>query len=96
MTTWFVSRHQGAIEWIGQQAINIDRFVEHLDVAEIKAGDTIIGTLPIHLAAEVCAKGAKFYFLSVNVERNQRGTELTAEQLNHQGCLLQQFYIEKR
>ncbi|HHW7506434.1 TPA: CRISPR-associated protein Csx16 [Mannheimia haemolytica] len=96
MAIWFVSRHQGAIEWIKQQAIHIDRFIEHLDVAEIQAGDTIIGTLPIHLAAEVCAKGATFYFLSVDIEREQRGTELTLEQLNHQGCSLQQFYIEKR
>lgn len=96
MTTLFVSRHQGAIEWIKQQSIQVDVFVEHLNVEEIQADDVVIGTLPIHLAAEVCQKGAKFYFLSVNVAREQRGTELTCEQLEQQGCSLQQFYIEKR
>lgn len=96
MTTYFVSRHQGAIEWIKQQVIQIDRFVEHLNIDEIQADDVVIGTLPIHLAAEVCHKGAKFYFLSVNVSREQRGTELTREQLEKQGCSLQQFYIKKR
>ncbi|QTM01032.1 CRISPR-associated protein Csx16 [Mannheimia sp. ZY171111] len=95
MITWFVSRHIGAIEWIKQQPIHIDRFVEHLNVANIQADDIVIGTLPIHLAAEVCQKGAKFYFLSVNVARYQRGTELTCEQLVEQGCSLQPFYIEK-
>lgn len=95
MTTWFISRHQGAIDWIKRQNIQIDRFIEHINVEEIQADDTVIGTLPIHLAAEVCIKGAKFYFLSVNVEENQRGTELTYEQLVKQGCSLQQFYIEK-
>lgn len=96
MTTLFVSRHQGAIEWIKQQSIQVDVFVEHLNVEEIQADDVVIGTLPIHLAAEVCQKGAKFYFLSVNVAREQRGTELTYEQLEKQACSLQQFYIEKR
>lgn len=54
MTTLFVSRHQGAIEWIKQQSIQVDVFVEHLNVEEIQAGDVVIGTLPLHLAAEVC------------------------------------------
>lgn len=54
MTTLFVSRHQGAIEWIKQQSIQVDVFVEHLNVEEIQADDVVIGTLPLHLAAEVC------------------------------------------
>lgn len=95
MSVWFVSRHQGAVEWVKQQAIKIDRFVEHLNVEEIQPNDTVIGTLPIHLAAQVCEKGAKFYFLSVNVTREQRGTELTAMQLNEQQCSLQPFFIQK-
>lgn len=95
MTTLFVSRHQGAIEWIKQQPIHIDYFIEHLDTELVQSGDTVIGTLPIHLAAEVCRKKAKFYFLSINVARDQRGTELTAEQLSSQGCTIEPFYIEK-
>lgn len=96
MAVWFISRHQGAIDWIKQQPIQIDRFESHLDVNLIQAEDTVIGTLPIHLAAEVCQKGAKFYFLSINVRPEQRGTELTQAQLVEQGCSLQEFYIEKR
>ncbi|WGE83002.1 CRISPR-associated protein Csx16 [Actinobacillus equuli] len=96
MAVWFISRHQGAIKWIKQQAIHIDRFESHLDVAEIQADDIVIGTLPIHLAAEVCRKGAKFYFLSVNVKAEQRGTELTAQQLTEQSCSLQPYWVEKQ
>lgn len=95
MTIWFISRHQGAIEWVKQQGIGIDRFVTHLDITLIQKGDVVIGTLPIHLAAEVCQKGAKFYFLSVNVSEHQRGLELTAEQLSAQQCTLEPFYIKK-
>ena len=96
MTVWFISRHQGAIDWIKTQPIQIDRFESHLNVADVQADDVVIGTLPIHLAAEVCQKGATFYFLSVNVFAEQRGTELTAKQLINQGCSLKQFYIEQR
>jgi len=96
MAVWFVSRHQGAIDWIATQDIAIDHFVAHLDLCQIQPNDIVIGTLPIHLAADVCAKGADFYFLSVNVKFDQRGTELTCEQLIEQGCSLQSFYIEKR
>ncbi|BFU59584.1 MULTISPECIES: CRISPR-associated protein Csx16 [Rodentibacter] len=96
MAVWFISRHLGAIEWISQQNIRIDHFIEHLDVNKIQTNDTVIGTLPVHLAAEVCQRGAKFYFLSVNVQFEQRGKELTCEQLNQQGCQLQEFFIEKR
>lgn len=94
MTIWFVSRHQGAIEWIQQQGIQIDRFESHLDVSLVQTGDVVIGTLPIHLAAQVCEKGATFYFLSVNVSREQRGTELTAKQISEQGGCLQSYLIQ--
>ncbi|MGX2950053.1 CRISPR-associated protein Csx16 [Ursidibacter sp. B-7004-1] len=95
MAVWFISRHQGAIDWIKQQSIQIDRFESHLNVDDIQTNDTVIGTLPIHLAAQVCAKGAKFYFLSVNVSQAQRGTELTAEELIAQQCAIEPFYIQK-
>ena len=96
MTTWFVSRHQGAMDWIKTQNVQIDRWIAHLDVAQIQAGDVVIGTLPVHLAAQVCERGAQFYFLAVNVRAEQRGTELTAQQLNEQGCTLQAYHIEKQ
>ncbi|PJG82414.1 CRISPR-associated protein Csx16 [Caviibacterium pharyngocola] len=95
MTTWFISRHQGAIDWVKQQPIQIDRFESHLNVEDIQADDTVIGTLPIHLAAQVCAKGAKFYFLSVNLRAEQRGIELTADEMAALQCTIEPFYIQK-
>ena len=95
MAVWFVSRHPGAIEWVKLQNIQIDRFENHLDTSLVQACDVVIGTLPIHLAAEVCQKGAKFYFLSINVTPEQRGTELTCKQLTEQQCSIQPFMVEK-
>ena len=70
MTTYFVSRHAGAIEWIKQQPQwQIDEFTSHLDATRIQAGDVVLGTLPLDLAAEVCHRGAKFYFLILPYRR---------------------------
>ncbi len=58
MTTYFVTRHPGAWEWAQQQGITVDTQVDHLDVAQVKVGDVVIGTLSVNLVAEVCARWA--------------------------------------
>ena len=80
-TAWFVSRHPGAIEWAKRQCLAIDRWVEHLDPAEVNADDIVIGTLPVNLAAEVCKRGARYLHLSLKVPAEWRGRELSADDL---------------
>ena len=72
MAIWFVSRHAGAIGWAKQQSFKVDHWVTHFAPEEAAAGDVVIGTLPVHLAAEVCARGAQFYFLTLQVREEQR------------------------
>jgi len=60
MTTWLVTRHPGAIEWAARQQLVIERHVEHLDPVDIQPGDTVIGILPVNLAAEVYACGGRY------------------------------------
>lgn len=78
MTTYFVSRHQGAKDWAQQQGIHIDALVDHIDPSQIQAGDIVIGTLPVHLAAEVQAQGGRYLHLTLNLSAEQRGKELSA------------------
>ena len=61
MTIWFVSRHAGAIAWAKGQNLPVDRWVSHLDARQVTAGDTVIGTLPVHIAADICSRGARFF-----------------------------------
>jgi len=96
MTTWFVSRHPGAVEWAARQGLAVDRQVAHLDIAEIQPGDTVIGTLPIHLAAKVCARGARFLNLSLDVPPEARGRELDADALERFGARLEDYDIHRR
>lgn len=53
MTAWLTSRHPDAVAWMRREGIRFDRMVTHLDPAQVAPGDTVIGTLPMHAAAEV-------------------------------------------
>ena len=93
MTTWFVSRHPGALQWMQQCGPAFDRHVEHLNIAQIAPGDSVIGTLPVNLAAQVCARGASYWHLSMNLPADARGRELSAQELLAMGAMLQQFDV---
>lgn len=95
MTTYFISRHQGAKDWAQLQNIQVDMVQSHLDISSIQAGDCIIGTLPISLVAELCQRGAKYYHLTLNLPESLRGKELTAEDMQTAGARLEQFSAEK-
>lgn len=94
MTTWFVTRHRGAVEWAARQGIAVDRMVDHLDVAQVAAGDQVLGTLPVNLAAEVCAKGARYRHLSLEAPPAARGRELTPEEMEAYGARLVEYRVE--
>ena len=95
-TTWFVSRHAGAIEWARRNEIYAHRWVSHVDTREISPGDTVIGSLPVHMAAAVCARGARYLHLALDLPKELRGHELTFEQLTEIKARLQCYYLEKR
>lgn len=91
---YFVSRHEGAIAWIrSRKEWHVDCFVPHLDVSVLQAGDVVLGTLPVHLAAEVCGLGAEFYFLEMPQTEARCGTEYSAEEMSAAGCRLRRFDV---
>lgn len=94
MTTWFVSRHAGAVDWIRRQGYALDRIVDHLEAAHIAAGDIVIGNLPLNLAAQVCARGARLFVLVVDLPRELRGRELDADTLERYGARLERYHVE--
>ena len=95
MTTWFVSRHPGAVEWAARQRLAVDQFRPHIDPQEVQPGDTVIGSLPVNLAAAVCARGVRYQHLSLELPAHLRGQELSADQLEALGARLQEFRVEK-
>lgn len=94
MTVWFVSRHPGAIDWAKKECgLNVDRWVTHIRSSDVIATDIVIGTLPIHIAAEICARGAKFYYLTMNLRADQRGRELAMDEMTQAKCCIKQFVV---
>lgn len=95
MTMWIVTRHPGAVEWLARQGLTEGRLVPHLDLDTVQAGDSVVGTLPVNLAAEVCAKGARMMMLSLRLPPELRGIELTAEQLDQCGAVIEEYWVER-
>ena len=98
MTTWFVTRHVGAEEWARQEGFLEERsphkVVSSLDpVQDIRFGDVVIGTLPVHLAAQICARGARYFHLAMQVPDSFRGKELTAQEMRLFDANLQEFVV---
>lgn len=95
MTTYFVTRHPGAKEWAARQGLKVDRLLDHLDPADIQPGDTVIGILPVNLAAEICARGGRYINISLDLPLSARGQELTADQLEAFRARLEEYAVHK-
>lgn len=95
MTTYFITRHPGAIEWAARQGLQVEVQLTHLDPALIQPGDTVIGTLPVNLAAQVCARGGQFFSLSLDLPPEARGRELSADELELFGARIAGYQIKQ-
>ncbi len=61
------------------------------DAGVVQAGDTVLGTLPVNLIAEVCKRGGRYFHLTLELPAEARGKELTAEDMRHFGARLEEF-----
>ncbi len=91
---YFVTRHHGAVQWAaegGASALQVE--MENFDPAVVQAGDIVMGTLPVHIAAEVNKRGGHYWHLSMEIPPEWRGQELSAEQMREFGARLHEFGI---
>jgi len=92
----FITRHAGAHEWAERQGLEVDEIINHLDPEQIQQGDIVIGTLPIHLVAEINRRGGRYLHLSLNVPPAYRGRELSAEDMEKFGARLEEFEVRRK
>ena len=95
MTMWFVTRHAGARQWAVEQGMNVDRVVDHLDLHKVRAGDTVLGSLPVNLVADLNAKGVRYFHLTLPLSSELRGKEISAEMMQDLGARLQEYEVRK-
>ena len=85
-----VTRHKGAVEWLARRRY-CGRVVEHATPDDVR-GKAVIGVLPLHLAA-LCAAVASIDMPKLRAD--QRGVDLTPEEMNAAGATLHWYAIEK-
>ena len=95
MTTYFISRHAGAVDWAKAEGFHVDQRLTHFDATIIKAGDNVLGTLPINLVAEVNARGGNYFHLTLELPSDARGKELTADDMRQYGARLEAYAAQK-
>ena len=95
VTAWFVTRHPGALDWARGRGLPDLVAVDHLDIGKVEPGDRVLGTLPVHLAAMVCARGARYLHLSLDLPPDARGRELTGEDMARFGARLEEYRVER-
>ena len=45
------------------------------------------------MAAEICSKGARFFAISIQVKRDDRGQELSSQKLDEYDCKIEEFRV---
>jgi CRISPR-associated protein Csx16 len=94
MAILLVTRHPGASAWLQNQGMMADRVLAHLEPGDWADGDWVVGVLPYHLAAAVCAAGGRFFSLDVAVPWVLRGAELSESDLIALGARLREYRVE--
>lgn len=96
--TYFITRHSGARDWAARNGHGSAVLMEHMEesaLASLRPGDNVLGTLPVHLAAKVCERGARYFHLSIDIPPDARGRDLSADEMEAFGARLEEFVVRK-
>lgn len=102
MTTYLVTRHPATRLWAqtlsqqGRLPFVIDQATEHLDVDALAAGDVVVGTLPMHIAAQLHGRKIAFWSLDLDVPMAERGMELDIEHLARVGARFTRYEVRDK
>lgn len=94
--SYFVTRHAGARDWAARHGCDDAVLLVHLgadELAALRPGDLVLGTLPVHLAAQVCGRGARYLHLQLDLPAAERGRNLSADEMDALGARLEEFVV---
>jgi len=91
MTTWVVTRHTGAIEWLKGSGVKADKVVTDLEINDPQKGDIIIGILPIQHVATLNQRGVRYFHICLELLPQDRAKELTAQQMRERSAELVEY-----
>jgi CRISPR-associated protein Csx16 len=93
---YVVTRHLGAKQWLATFVPKQAIYIQHLDPQRLSCGDAIIGTLPINIIAEICAKNVAYFHLSIKLPIELRGQEMSVSKLAALGAKVERFSVYKQ
>lgn len=97
MTTTFVTRHSGAIDWAREEGLLPEGacIVTDYDPETTQPGDLVIGTLPAQLAARIGERGGRYQHLTLDLTPELRGKELSPAEMRACNARLEEFFIQR-
>ncbi len=93
---YLITRHPGALHWLQGQISEPFHHLTHIsDLGLIQPGDWVIGSLPLHLVADICVRGARYFHIDVHLPESLRGCELTAQQLTELDAEIVEYTVRE-
>lgn len=93
--TIVVTRHPAVVEWVKRRGVAIEAVVDHADGLCAGPGDKVVGVLPLHLAARLCAAGAECWHVVMDLPREWRGKELSADEMEAANARLERYMARR-
>lgn len=91
---FLVTRHAGAVTWAARQGLRARKIeMSNFEPSLTRPGDVVMGTLPIHLVAELNQRGVHYWHLTMDVPEALRGRELSADDMVRCGARLHEFRV---
>jgi len=96
VTTWVVTRHAGALDWLKDLGIKADYTVSDLEISKPQKGDIIVGILPIQHIATLNQRGVRYFHIAQELLPDDRAQELTAEQMRERSAELVEYQAVRK
>jgi len=93
---WCVTRHPGALAWLHGEGVRPHRVVAHLALESVLPGDTVVGVLPLALAADLSNHGVRCLHIELPMQAADRGQELDAATMRRRGAKLVDVVVQRR
>lgn len=88
---WVITRHVGALVWLHSVGVRPDRIESDLDLSRVRPGDSVVGVVPLCLAAGIGARGASCWHIVMDLEAHDRGRALGPRRMRQRNARLVQF-----
>lgn len=89
----FTTRHVEAWEWARKKGLERAVFCKTLPWNLVREGTIVCGILPVKLVSKVCARGARYFHLSIRAPAEKRGRDLQPHEMDKYDARLEEYSV---